>query len=80
VSYKPDFRQEIAKTWPASINDSLATADWGWEPEYDLDGMTRDMLHQLALKAARRVALSGKTGAGVTPEAVQDLLAFKAVA
>ncbi|MCB0523264.1 MAG: NAD-dependent epimerase/dehydratase family protein [Lewinellaceae bacterium] len=47
ISYKPDFRQAIADSWPGSIDDSTARADWGWKPAYDLDGMTRDMLLQL---------------------------------
>ncbi|MFN0214356.1 MAG: NAD-dependent epimerase/dehydratase family protein [Saprospiraceae bacterium] len=47
VSYKPDFRQAIADSWPASIDDSAARKDWGWKPEYDLDAMTRDMLLHL---------------------------------
>ena len=44
VSYKPDFRQKIADSWPASIDDSTATADWGWKPDFDLPLMTKDML------------------------------------
>jgi nucleoside-diphosphate-sugar epimerase len=50
VSYKPDFRQAIADSWPASIDDSAARTDWGWQPEFDLDAMTKDMLQHLALQ------------------------------
>ncbi|MCB0534204.1 MAG: NAD-dependent epimerase/dehydratase family protein [Lewinellaceae bacterium] len=50
INYKPDFRQAIADSWPASIDDAAARHDWNWRPEYDLDAMTRDMLHHLAMK------------------------------
>ncbi len=36
VSYAPDYRQEIADTWPCSVDDSAAREEWGWEPLYDL--------------------------------------------
>jgi len=48
--YKPDFRQEIADSWPRTIDDSAAREEWGWEPEYDLAAMTRDMLEKLERK------------------------------
>ncbi len=47
ISYKPDFRQQIADSWPASINDSEARKDWGWSPQFDLSAMTSDMLQNL---------------------------------
>jgi nucleoside-diphosphate-sugar epimerase len=34
ISYTPDFRDAIAKTWPASIDDSAARKQWGWQPRY----------------------------------------------
>lgn len=48
LDYKPDFRQKIADSWPASIDDSLARTDWNWNPKYDLESMTSDMLTNLA--------------------------------
>ncbi len=44
VDYVPDFRQDIARTWPDSIDDSTARRDWQWEHRYDLDAMVRAML------------------------------------
>lgn len=45
--YQPDYRQQIADSWPASIDDSVARNDWGWKEEYDLLGMTADMLKHI---------------------------------
>jgi len=45
ISYKPDFRQAIANSWPASIDDSVARRDWGLTQEYDLDKMNK-MMHE----------------------------------
>ncbi|MBT0811227.1 NAD-dependent epimerase/dehydratase family protein [Litoribacter ruber] len=47
ISYQPDFRQKIADSWPDSIDDSAARADWGWQHEYDLQKMTSDILANL---------------------------------
>lgn len=47
ISYNPDFRQEIANTWPRSIDDSRARQDWGWMPEYDLKKTTAIMMEKL---------------------------------
>ena len=47
ISYKPDSRQNIANSWPQSIDDSVARADWGWHHEYDLSRMTEDMLKNI---------------------------------
>ncbi len=48
ISYRPDFRQEIASTWSQSIDDTKAREDWQWQPQYDLRSMTADMLRQLS--------------------------------
>jgi len=50
VAYEPDFRQEIADSWPRSIDDSAARAEWGWRPDYGLDAMVKDMLEKLRKK------------------------------
>ena len=47
ISYKPDYRQAIANSWPQSIDDTVARNDWGWKNEYDLDKMTKEMLENL---------------------------------
>ncbi|GAB3194168.1 nucleoside-diphosphate-sugar epimerase [Pontibacter aydingkolensis] len=47
ITYKPDSRQQIADSWPQSIDDSAAQQDWGWKPAYNLDAMTADMLLNL---------------------------------
>ncbi len=56
TSYAPDFRQEIAASWPASLDDSQARQDWGWEPAYDLDRMTADMLQHLEARYSVQLA------------------------
>ncbi|PKP33187.1 MAG: NAD-dependent epimerase [Bacteroidetes bacterium HGW-Bacteroidetes-16] len=50
ITYKPDFRQAIADSWPASIDDSIARRDWGLTQEYDLDKMTKLMLEKVGKK------------------------------
>ena len=47
IKYAPDFRQKIADTWPASIDDSLSRADWGWQNDFDLQATTTEMFHKL---------------------------------
>ncbi len=49
-TYEPDFRQKIADSWPSSLDDSIARAEWGWKPAWDLDAMTRDMLEKLSAR------------------------------
>ena len=43
-------RQAIAESWPNSLDDSAAREEWGWNPKYDLDAMTEDMLKNLKIK------------------------------
>jgi len=50
ITYTPDFRREIAKYWPASIDDSAARSEWGWKPEWDMPAMVADMLKEIAKK------------------------------
>ena len=50
ISYNPDFRQEIADSWPSSINDLPAQQDWGWSLEYNLEKMTEDIIMNLEKK------------------------------
>ena len=46
-TYKPDYRQDIANTWPISIADEDARNDWGWEPKFDISKMTEEMITNL---------------------------------
>jgi nucleoside-diphosphate-sugar epimerase len=48
ITYEPDFRQKIADSWPASIDDQQAREDWGWKHNYDLEKTTVDMLENLS--------------------------------
>lgn len=50
ITYKPDFRQQIAESWPGSIDDSIARQHWGWEPRFNLESMVADMLSHLSQK------------------------------
>jgi nucleoside-diphosphate-sugar epimerase len=47
ITYHPDFRQKIADSWPASIDDSAARDDWNWNHKFDISSMTKDMLDHL---------------------------------
>jgi nucleoside-diphosphate-sugar epimerase len=47
ISYKEDFRQKIADSWPQTINDKDAQEDWNWSPEYNLETMSSDMIKNL---------------------------------
>ncbi len=52
VSYQPDSRQAIADSWPHSVDDSAARADWGWQAQIGLEQMVADMLAKLAVAPA----------------------------
>ena len=47
ITYTPDFRQQIADSWPQSINDSQARRDWNWKHKFDLKTMTEDIINNL---------------------------------
>ncbi len=47
ISYNPDYRDLIAKSWPSSLDDSLARMDWGWKPDFGLEDLVNDMLVNL---------------------------------
>jgi nucleoside-diphosphate-sugar epimerase len=47
IDYAPDFRQKIADSWPASIDDSRAREDWGWKNDFNMDNMTVEMITKL---------------------------------
>jgi len=50
ITYKPDFRQKIAESWPKSIDDSVARKDWDCKYIYDLNKMTEVMLREIKIK------------------------------
>jgi len=50
ITYKPDYRQAIADSWPKSIDDTAARKEWGWKHDYDLPAMVEDMLRVLGAR------------------------------
>ena len=50
INYAPDFRQEIAESWPQSIDDTSARDDWGWQPQFEMKLMVEDMCYNLRNK------------------------------
>ena len=52
-TYEPDFRQNIADSWPNAVDDQAARDEWGWKPAFDLDAMTQDMLKNIKIKHER---------------------------
>jgi len=57
ITYQPDFRQEIADSWPQSINDSEARSDWGWSHKYDLSSMTEDIIKNLKAQKNKKAEI-----------------------
>jgi nucleoside-diphosphate-sugar epimerase len=53
IEYQPDYRQQIAESWPRSIDDAAARAEWDWQPDYDIAAMTKDMLRVLQKRLTR---------------------------
>jgi nucleoside-diphosphate-sugar epimerase len=58
ISYAPDFRQAIADSWPASIDDSEARADWGWRSEFDTSRLSTTMLREISKKKVEHIVTS----------------------
>ncbi len=50
IQYEPDFRQQIAEGWPQTIDDSVARADWGWKPQFELAEMTKALYENIGKK------------------------------
>jgi nucleoside-diphosphate-sugar epimerase len=47
IAYKPDSRQQIADSWPKSLDDSRAASDWGWKARIGVEQMVGDMLENV---------------------------------
>ena len=56
ISYKPDSRQAIAESWPQSLDDSTASADWGWKAQIGVEQMVTDMLANVDVGQAAKAA------------------------
>jgi nucleoside-diphosphate-sugar epimerase len=54
MEYEPDYRQPIAESWPQSIDDSVASKDWNWKPEFNLSSMVNDMMLNLKNKTENK--------------------------
>jgi len=48
ITYEPDFRDGIARTWPQSLDDSVAREEWGWQPEFEFEDMVKVMLEGIS--------------------------------
>jgi nucleoside-diphosphate-sugar epimerase len=53
-TYEPDpVKSKISASWPDSMDDSCARREWGWNPEWNLASMTKDMLSEISKKVNR---------------------------
>ncbi len=50
IDYAPDFRQQLADSWPNSIDDSHARNDWGWQAQYDVQRLVKTMITEIRKK------------------------------
>lgn len=55
ISYQPDFRQEIADSWPGRLDDRPAREDWGWEREFDIERLTSEMYTAIRNKIPQNI-------------------------
>lgn len=53
IEYEPDFRQQIADSWPRSIDDTYAKEEWDWKPDFTFEAMVKDMLKNVEIKVAK---------------------------
>jgi nucleoside-diphosphate-sugar epimerase len=76
TSYLPDFRQQIADSWPTSINGHQSSRDWGWKYQYHVEDMAADMLWHLGDKELKEKVTALRTGATqlLTPLAMNENL------
>lgn len=55
ITYQTDFRQQLAESWPQSIDDTVARKEWGWNHKYDLPPMVNDMLKNIRKKIPENI-------------------------
>jgi nucleoside-diphosphate-sugar epimerase len=56
MDFKIDsLRQAIADSWPNNMDDTRAREEWGWQPEYDLESMTKDMIENISQKCKMKI-------------------------
>ncbi len=55
IGYEPDFRQAIADSWPASINDRMAREDWGWKPRFGIKEIVKTMMENVKVESVSAV-------------------------